>query len=204
MPNRREILIGGVAAGALAAAPGVLRAAAHATVVREVAAPYRVVVDERHAAARALADAARARGWPVSTIRGDVTALWYGELALRWREGPAPIVGMTSASALFCLERLAWDAFMRLNLRIDHRGQRDGRVEHRLEAQPGLVAPGELAALARADFAAALPPLLARATRARRGRPATRTLAGAAGTLAPAPEEWLVSWSIGTRAPSAA
>jgi hypothetical protein len=195
----------------VAAAPGVLRAAAASAPAASLpadpgvaAAPYRTVVDERFAAARALGAQARARGWAVSAIQGDVTQLWYADLALRWRSGPAPIAGLTTASALFCLERLAWDAGMRLNLRIDHRGHRDGRVEHGLAAQPGLLARAELAGLARADFTAALPPLLARATHAPRGRPEERTLAGAAAAQALVRDEWLVSWTIGTRPRAAA
>jgi hypothetical protein len=214
MPDRRDILKAGLAGGALAAVPGLLHAAASAPAVDvggdvgadagSMVAPYRVVVDERFAAARALGAQARARGWAVSAIRGDVTPLWYQDLALRWRAGPAPIAGLTTASALFCLERLAWDALMRLNLRIDHRPGPGGRIEHELAAQPGLLTRTDLAALARADFSAALPPLLARATHAVRGRPEVHTLAGAATAQAPFEEAGLVSWSIGTRSRAAA
>ena len=162
------------------------------------AAPYRLVVEERYSAPLELAAAARARGWAVSTIRGDVTRLWYEDFALRWRSGPAPIIGMTTASTLFVLERLAWDAGMRLNLRIDHRVGRDGGVEHAVAAQPGLVGRHELSGLARPAGVALLPALLARATRAARGPAERYSLAGAA-TGSPFGGEWLVSWSIGTR-----
>ena len=204
MPSRREVLSAGLAGGALAAVPALRRAGAAPLATGGGAVPYRVVVDERFPAARSLAAAAHARLWNVSAIRGDVTALWYEELALRWRAGPAPIAGMTTTSALFCLERLAWDAQMRLNLRIDHRGDREGRVEHTLAAQPGLITGRDIAGLARADFATILPPLLARSTQAARGQPEARTFAGARGSLARSPDEALVSWSIGTRVRSAA
>ena len=204
MPSRREVLSAGLAGGALAAVPALRRAGAAPLATGDGAVPYRVVVDERFPAALALAAAAHARLWNVSAIRGDVTALWYEELALRWRAGPAPIAGMTTTSALFCLERLAWDAQMRLNLRIDHRGDREGRVEHTLAAQPGLITGRDIAGLARADFATVLPPLLARSTQAARGQHEARTFAGARGSLARSPDERLVSWSIGTRVRSAA
>ena len=200
MPNRREVVLGGLAGSALAAAPRLLRAAGAACPADLPAAPCRIVVDERYAAPRALAEAALARGWAVSANRGDVTSLWYDDLALRWRTHPMPIAGMTTVSALFCLERLAVDAGLRLNLRIDHRGYRDGRVMHTLAAPPGLLAHRDAQILARTDLAAALPPLLARATHAPRGLPEERVYAGAPGALALTTGEWLVSWSIGTRA----
>ncbi|MCC7463497.1 MAG: hypothetical protein IT480_13675 [Gammaproteobacteria bacterium] len=201
MPNRREVVLAGLAGGALAAAPAVLRGAGVPPVAAAGAAPYRVIIDERFAATGLLADAARARRWSVSPIHGDVTAVWYEELAPRWRAGPAPIVGMTTAAALFCLERRAWDARLRVNLRIDHRGDRNGRVQHALAAQPGLITRQALSGLARPAFATLLPNLLVRAMHAARGAPETHALAAAAGSLAPPWDAWLVSWSIGTRVP---
>ncbi len=47
-------------------------------------------------------------------ICGDVTDLWFNELSVRWKQGPAPIAGLTARNSLFCLERLAWDASMRV------------------------------------------------------------------------------------------
>jgi NAD(P)-dependent dehydrogenase (short-subunit alcohol dehydrogenase family) len=65
-------------------------------------------------------------------------------------------------------------------------------------AQPGLITGRDIAGLARADFATVLPPLLARSTQAARGQPEARTFAGACGSLALVPDEWLRP-AIGTR-----
>jgi hypothetical protein len=81
------------------------------------AAFQRAVFDERFPAARAFAAEAQRRGWAVTAIRGDITELWRQELAKAWREGPVPVAGMTQDNALFCLERLAWDAGLRLTCR---------------------------------------------------------------------------------------
>ncbi len=92
--------------------------------------PVKVVFDEGFAESRAFAKAARALGMRTHGISGDVTALWYDDLYHRWRGGPAVIAGLTGASGLFCLERLAWDASHRVVLRVEHTRTPDGRVRH--------------------------------------------------------------------------
>ena len=84
---------------------------------------YRAVYDSRFASGRAFAAQALARGWTTVAIEGDVTQLWYHDLALRWREGPAPIAGVTAANSLFVLEHLARDAGMRVVSRSELRGE---------------------------------------------------------------------------------
>jgi hypothetical protein len=76
--------------------------------------PYRAIYDERFAAGRQFAAVAAARGWMTRAIRGDVTLLWFHDLAVRWKHGPAAIVGLTTSQSLFVLERLAWDVRMRV------------------------------------------------------------------------------------------
>jgi hypothetical protein len=76
--------------------------------------PYRAIYDERFEAGRRFATAAASRGWTTRAIRGDVTLVWFHELAVRWQRGPAPIVGLTTPQSLFVLERLAWDVRMRV------------------------------------------------------------------------------------------
>ncbi len=75
---------------------------------------HAVVFDERFAEAVRFGHAARGRGLPTRSMRGDVTDLWYGELHPLWKERPAPIAGLTAYGALFCLEQLAWDHRMRV------------------------------------------------------------------------------------------
>jgi len=109
MADRRQVLSAGLAGALLPV--GALASAARAG---QPPAIHRAVYDRRFAAGRAFAAQARARGWATSAIEGDVTALWYDDLALRWRQGPATIAGVTAANSLFVLERLAWDAGMRV------------------------------------------------------------------------------------------
>ena len=109
MTDRRQVLKAGLVGSVLPL--GALATAASAAQPLQI---HRAVFDSRFAAGRAFAAEARARGWTTVAIEGDVTQLWYHHLALRWREGPAPIAGVTDANSLFVLERLAWDAGLRV------------------------------------------------------------------------------------------
>jgi hypothetical protein len=80
---------------------------------------YKVIFDERFPASVAFADQARSEGLPVHGIRGDVTALWFHDLDLRWKQGPAAIAGLTDANALFCLDLLARDKGMSVEARTE-------------------------------------------------------------------------------------
>ena len=79
--------------------------------------PYLGIYDERFAAGLAFSAEAADRGWITRAIRGDVTKVWFRELAPRWRMSPAMITGITTPQALFVLERLAWDVGMRVTSR---------------------------------------------------------------------------------------
>ena len=94
--------------------------------------PYRVVFDQRFAPCRAFAAGAGRLGCPVRPIAGDVTALWFDELQPSWARGEGTVVGVTNDKALFCLEQLAWDDWMRVRARIEHHFKPDGTVRHRL------------------------------------------------------------------------
>lgn len=80
-------------------------------------APFRAIFDERFDAGHRFAREAIARGWEARSIRGDVTSIWFHELAVRWRQGPAPIAGLTTTQSLFVLERLSWDVGMLVTAR---------------------------------------------------------------------------------------
>jgi hypothetical protein len=114
MVDRRDVLKAGLVGGVLP-----LSALASAARAAEPLQIHRAVYDSRFASGRAFAAAARARGWTTAAIEGDVTRLWYHQLHLRWREGPAPIAGVTQETSLFVLERLAWDAGMRVITRAN-------------------------------------------------------------------------------------
>ena len=114
MANRRDLLKVGLAASVLP-----MDLIARQAMAQAPLSIHRAIYDERFDAGLAFAADARRRGWTVRAIRGDVTDLWFNELALRWKQGPAPIAGLTAKNSLFCLERLAWDAGMRVVSRAE-------------------------------------------------------------------------------------
>lgn len=82
---------------------------------------------------------------PLQAVTGNITALWYSELQPLWlkqqglkqqglqqhvqqqqgrqqqaQQQALALAGTTGADVLFCLERLAWDAGMRVLLREEH------------------------------------------------------------------------------------
>jgi hypothetical protein len=87
------------------------------SISRIAVTPYRAIYDERFEAGRRFASDALNRGWVTRAIRGDVTQVWFHELSVRWKRGPAAIAGLTTPQSLFVLERLAWDVGMRVTVR---------------------------------------------------------------------------------------
>ena len=141
MTSRREFLHMGVAAMALPISAGAGLSLAGSAWSGEPAPMsfYKVVFDERFAAGRAFAGEARQLGLPTHGIRGDVTNLWFHDLSARWKQGPAPIAGLTQKAALFCLDLLARDQRMRLVFLGEHARQSQGRVEHVLAGPPEVM-----------------------------------------------------------------
>ena len=116
MTTRRAFIQAGAA---LSAGPAL--AVSKAALAAAPAGRIRLAVfDERYPAARAFAAEAARRGWPLAPIRGDITDLWFHDLALRWAKGPAPVAGMTVRQSLFCLEQLGRDARLRVVSREEH------------------------------------------------------------------------------------
>lgn len=115
MPSRRIFL---KSAAVLSASPlaGKLAFAADGN----MAAHIGVIIDSRHADARDFGSRARDLGSPLRTIEGDVTPLWQSELLAQWQAAPRVVAGMTERSALFVLERLAWDHGMRVIFEAEH------------------------------------------------------------------------------------
>jgi hypothetical protein len=109
--NRRSFIGAGAGALAFAALPMAWGLPAGAL------DPFRALYDVRFVAGHEFAADAVRRGWITRAIRGDVTRVWFRELAPRWRHGPATITGITTPPSLFVLERLAWDAGMRVIVR---------------------------------------------------------------------------------------
>jgi hypothetical protein len=109
--NRRSFIGAGGIALAFAAVPMSL------ALSDDSLTPYRAIYDERFETGRAFSTEAAHRGWITRAIRGDITKVWFRELAPRWRRSPATITGVTTAQTLFVLERLAWDVGMRVTSR---------------------------------------------------------------------------------------
>jgi len=150
MLNRRVFLEAGLAASALPllAHAGPI-AAVNAPVPQPPLSLYRMIADERFQAGRGFAAIAARSGAVVLGTSGDITDLWYDDLAPRWREEPAAIAGLTAADALFCLERLAWDAGLRVVYLGEHQELPDGSLRHRLSGPaPMHAATGTLASAA--------------------------------------------------------
>jgi hypothetical protein len=126
MVNRRRVLQGGIAVTSLPIVANV----AWGTVPQPPLAFYKIIFDERFDASRRFGAEARRLGAPVHAIQGDITQFWYDDLHVRWRDGAAPIAGLTAHGALFCLERLAWDVGMRVVYRADHKPTTDGSFQH--------------------------------------------------------------------------
>jgi hypothetical protein len=121
MVTRRDLLRAG-------AAISVLPLAAHAATEPGAPTPafHTVLFDARFPEARQFgAEATRLR-MNVRSFHGDLTNVWFHELAPVWRAQPVAtadmaLAGMTDYGALFVLERLAWDAGMRVVYRAEHR-----------------------------------------------------------------------------------
>lgn len=148
MTDRRTFLKTGITALAL---PMVARNAfslplAVPAAKQSYVVPYKVIYDERYHDSVAFAGEAKKLGAAVHGIKGDVTDLWYNDLYHEWRKGPAAIMGMTTADALFCLQLMAQDQRMHVVFRVEHNYLPDNKIEH-LITGPSQV-PHELADLA--------------------------------------------------------
>ena len=119
MIDRRQFIQASAASAALV---GVAAAAAsHSIRAEQGLHPDLAVIDVRFPESRNFGRALQRRGVTTHETRGDVTDLWYHTLHSRWSHRVFdPIAGLTAYSALFCLERLAWDHGMRVVYRELH------------------------------------------------------------------------------------
>ena len=197
MANRREFMVAGaLAAGA---APLARVESAAAAIPQRIAELYTVVYDDRFPDSVAFAHQARRQGLRTSSIRGDITSLWYDDLYHRWKMGPAAIAGLTAPDALFCLETFGADAGLRRVLKVEHRAGGQG-IEHKLEGPSPLVQDAALD-LCGAAWPGRMAQLAARcpASRARR----METAAGTHGARLRADYPSLVSWVLAPVKPTA-
>ena len=116
--NRRDVLHA-MLLGSVIAETGLAfadsRAGAHPPAIPAPAARV-VIFDTRFAAAREFGAFAGA-GATRHGISGDITPVWHALLDTDWLRSGGPIVGMTTAASLFCLEQLVADRFWRTTSR---------------------------------------------------------------------------------------
>ena len=195
MTSRREFLQGAT----VAAVPMMAGVSAAAQVpVAPAPAFHAVLIDDRHAEARAFGAVLAGRGASVHAVPdGDVTALWLRTIAPAWRLSPVAVAGLTRPAVLFCLEQLAWSNGLRVVFHAEHVVTRAGLARHAvhrpshaavaLQAQD-LLLRGPLWPGYVADVVASLGTLTSHA-------PAGPSCAGLAPPL-PADAELLTSWII--------
>lgn len=123
MATRREFIQMSIAASALSIA-GVPRAVAKGGDEARAGTPtarpplYTFIADDRFPESVAAGRTAAEQGIAVHVMRGgDITAFWFHDLSLRWKQEPVAIGGVTAHGPLFVLERLAWDHRMRVIVR---------------------------------------------------------------------------------------
>lgn len=166
--NRRKFCLSSIAAAISGAAVGAGRLpAAEAAALPWAASTeslrlYKFVYDRRYPVARAFGVAAEQAGSNAGTVAigGDITALWSQDLEPRWCTGDGAIAGMTTARTLFCLEQLASEHWMRVNIRVEHAMVEGHEIAHRLTAPERTIARMRWA-LAAEDWATKLPAALA-------------------------------------------
>jgi hypothetical protein len=87
-----------------------------------------LVADSGSAEGEVFARTATTHGLVVHRFQGDLTEVYYSQLAPQWRQrGPHAIGGLTRISPLFYLERLAWDCGMRVTFLGRHAATHDVR-----------------------------------------------------------------------------
>ncbi len=164
--------------------------------------PYKVIYDARHQACCSFGSRAAALRCPIQPITGDVTALWFKELQPLWAERKLPIVGMTTPASLLCLEQLAWEQWMRVVARVEHRQDTDGTLRHRLVLQQATLPAARAALTDDAHWAERmLAPLLMELGAGQSGR-RPETVVLAPGMARNGPALSLVSWIIAARSNS--
>ncbi|MGX7895991.1 hypothetical protein [Tsuneonella sp. HG222] len=108
--------------------------------------PTLIMVDARtHQAVDLATEWAHELEVPLAPFERDITAAWYQHLYGVWSSQSRIIGGVTSPSALFCIERLGWDARHRVIARSDLQ-----TAAHGGELCRWLIAPQDIAGGRRA------------------------------------------------------
>lgn len=134
MINRRTTLKLG-AAGALSGLVNLPAQASAFATNKNPEHPVRAIYDSAYSESMAFANSIQLSSISdtlLKDIQGDLSELWYGQLRNQLLTDRSPIIGLTSRLDLFCLEELARDVGMKVNLRVDHLIDPNGKVEHQL------------------------------------------------------------------------
>ena len=127
MTNRREIL------RAAAVLPLVAGATRFVDATARKSSSLRVLIDERHDAAKIVGARLANRGATLHRLSdGDITQVWLQQIAPAWRRQPVAVAGFTERPALFCLEQFALACGLRVVFHNEHVVHPGGHVEHRL------------------------------------------------------------------------
>jgi hypothetical protein len=125
--NRRDFVVTGITAAGTAAVAlplGRTMPPNLTAVATGQSPPFAVIFDQRYAAAHAFADAMAWCGHKVFGYAGDITAVWVREIEPRWTRRAGALAGMSTRSALFCLEQLASQHWLRV---VSRHEQPNGR-----------------------------------------------------------------------------
>jgi hypothetical protein len=205
--NRRNFVVYGTAAVAGAgvarfAGPGVSTAANVAA--NQGFVPYKAVFDARFQSCQSFAKGAARLGCPVQPVTGDVTALWFKDLQPHWAKRKETVVGMTTSASLLCLEQLAWDQWMRVVARVEHRPEPDGAIRHRLFLNGRALREARRVFADNPHWAERMAvPLIAAVSAESAGKPA-EAVAFTHHPMVDVPKISLVSWIIAARSSAAA
>jgi hypothetical protein len=123
--NRRDFVLTGItAAGTATVARPLARPTPPlgATAASDQRPLFAVIFDQRFAAARAFASAMAWRGHKVFGYEGDITAVWLREIEPRWTRRAGALAGVSTPRALFCLEQLAAQHWLRVVTRNTQQG----------------------------------------------------------------------------------
>lgn len=118
--NRRDFVITGITTAGTAAI------ALTATMTHGSRSPFAAIFDRRFEAARAFAGAMAWRGHSIYGFDGDITALWLREIEPQWRRRAGALAGVSTPTALFCLEQLAAQHWLRVVTRTALRAGTSG------------------------------------------------------------------------------
>lgn len=143
MTNRRQFLQSGVAVSALPLALDKLTGRPSGTggPASDFVRLHKAIYDDRYVEGQRFADAMRGFGVPCRALEnGDVTAFWYEELDLLWRERQVAVAGWTQFGPMFVLERLAAERGLRMALRIEHGAREHGSLSHVVAGSPETLA----------------------------------------------------------------